>query len=225
MLIVIARTIILYLVVIIVFKIMGKRQLGELQPYEFVITIMVSALAAIPMEDIGIPLVFSIIPIIFLLFFQVVLSYISMKNVKSRKIICGSPSIIVKNGKINQQELSKLRLNINDLLEQLRIKGYYSLSDIEYALIETNGKLSVLPKSQKRPLTPEDLTVDTNYEGLPQTLIIDGVVINENLREINLDEKWLKNQLQLFGINKFSELLYVALDTAGNLIFQKKGEL
>lgn len=220
--IVLVRTMILYLVVIIVFRIMGKRQVGEIQPYELVITIMISALAAFPMEDIDIPLIFSLIPIILLLFFQVFLSYITMKSVKLRKFICGSPSIIIKNGKINQRELSKVRLNINDLLEQLRIKGYHTLEDIEYALIETNGKLSVLAKSQKRPVNPEDLKLDTKYEGLPYSLIIDGEVVEENLKEINLNKKWLSQQLKSFNINNFSDIFYAAIDTAGNLIFQKK---
>lgn len=223
MFIVIARTAILYLVVILVFKIMGKRQIGELQPYEFAIIIMISALAAIPMEDIGIPLIFSIIPIILLLFFSIFISYLSMKSLKFRKFICGSPSIIIINGKINQKELYKLRLNINDLLEQLRIKGYHEIQDIEYALIETNGEISVLPKSQKRPVTPEDLNLDTKYEGLQHSLIIDGVALKENLKEVDLNEEWLRKELLKYNINKFSDVLYAAIDTAGNLIFQKKG--
>ena len=225
MLIVIARTFILYTTVIVVIRIMGKRQVGELQPYELAITIMISALAAIPMEDVGIPLLFSIIPILLLLTFQEILSLITLKSSRARSIICGKPSIVIENGQLQENELKKLRLNINDLLEQLRIKGYHTIEDIEYALMETTGKVSVIPKSQKRKVTPEDLQIETDYEGLPASLIIDGQIQHSNLKKIGLDQKWLEQSLKNFNITDPSQVLFAALNTQGDLIYQKKGEI
>ncbi len=222
MLIVIIRTFLLYTTVILVIRIMGKRQIGELQPFELAITIMVSALAAIPMQDIGIPLLYSIIPIALLLGFQEILSYINLKSPRARKIICGEPSIIIENGEFKVREFKRLKVNINDILEQLRIKGYNTIEDIEYAIMETSGDISVIPKSQKRPVQPEDLDIDTEYEGLPFSLIIDGVVLKDNLKAMNLDTEWLNNTLSQFNINKPSEVFYAAINTQGNLIYQEK---
>ena len=222
MLIVIARTFILYTTVILVIRIMGKRQVGELQPFELAITIMVSALAAIPMEDVGIPLLYSIIPILLLTGFQEFLSLTTLKSTRARSFICGKPSLVIKNGQLNESELKKLRINLNDLLEQLRIKGYHTIEDVEYALMETTGNLSVIPKSQKRALTPEDLNLDTNYEGLPSSLIIDGQVQQSNLKKIGLDQKWLQETLQKYNIEDPNQVFFAALNTDGNLIFQKK---
>ncbi len=222
MLIVITRTFILYTIVIIVIRIMGKRQVGELQPFELAITIMISALAAIPMEDIGIPLLYSIVPILLLLGFQEVLSLLNLKSPKARKIICGEPSIIIENGEFKERELKSLKVNLNDILEQLRIKGYHTIEDIEYAIMETTGDISVIPKSQKRPVIPEDLDLDTEYEGLPFSLIIDGLILKDNLKTIGLDQKWLKDTLSKYNINNPEQIFFAAINTSGDLIYQKK---
>ena len=224
MLIVIARTFILYTTVIVVIRIMGKRQIGELQPFELAITIMISALAAIPMEDIGIPLIYSFIPILLLLCFQEILAYLSLNSTRARSLICGTPSIVIENGKFIESELKKLKININDLIEQMRIKGYHTLEDIEYGIMETSGELSVIPKSQKRPVTPEDLKIDTEYEGLPLSLIIDGEIEKANLEKIELDETWLKNTLKKFDIENSNQVLFAAINTKGDFIYQEKKE-
>ena len=222
MFIVIARTFILYTTVIIVFRIMGKRQVGELQPFELAVTIMISALAAIPMEDVGIPLIYSILPILLLMTFQEILSLLTLKSTKARKIICGKPTIVIENGHIKEQALKKLKINTNDLLEQLRIKDFYTIEDIEYALMETTGKISVIPKSQKRPVTPADLNISTEYEGLPYTLIIDGQIQDENLKELGLDKKWLQKTLDSYNIDHPSRVFFAALNTKGDFLFQIK---
>ncbi len=219
---VIIRTLILYSLVFVVMRLMGKRQIGQLQPYELAAAIMVSALAAFPMEDISIPLVNAVIPILIILIFQVVVSVMSLKNRHARTFLCGKPSIVVKNGNIMENELYNLRININDLLEQLRIAGFQNIADVEFAIMETNGSLSVVPKSQKRPITPEDLNVPTNYEGLSYSLILDGHVSHENLSNLGLTEGWLKNELAKFNINDLSQVLLASLDTSGNLFFQTK---
>lgn len=222
MLIVFIRTLILFSLVVIVMRVMGKRQVGQLQPFELVVVIMISELAAIPMANTGIPLIYGVVPIVTLLVAQVYLAFISLKSEKARGIICGTPSILVENGKILEKELSKLRYNINDLLEQLRAKNFPSVADIEYAILETSGQLSVIPKSQKRPVNPEDLQLPTKYEGLPLTLVIDGQVMHKNLTKANLDVNWLENELSKFGINRLDKVLFASLDTQGQLLFQPK---
>lgn len=224
MLVVFIRTLILFLIVVVVMRAMGKRQIGQLQPFELAVAIMISELAAVPMQNTGIPLINGIIPIITLLVAQLLLSLISLKSIKARGIICGKPNILIENGKINEANLRKEMYTLNDLLEQLRIKGTSNISDIEYAILETNGQLSIIPKSQKRPVTPEDIKVDTQYEGVPLDLVIDGDINYKNLKKANLDESWLVSQLNNFGIGNTKEALFVSLDSAGKLYLQKKSK-
>ena len=222
MLIVFVRTLVLYTVVVIVMRIMGKRQIGQLQPFELAIAIMISELAAVPMQNTGIPLVNGIIPILTLLIAQMTLSFVSLKNVKARGAICGKPSILIENGRIIEANLRSEMYTLNDLLEQLRIKDTPNISDIEFAILETNGQLSVIPKSQKRPVNAEDLQLSTKYEGLPLDLIVDGAVIDKNLKKANLGEHWLKQQINKFGIQDFKDVLFASLDSQGNLYYQEK---
>ena len=222
MFVVIIRTIILYVLVFIVMRIMGKRQIGQLQPIELAVAIMVSALAALPMEDISIPLMNSIIPILLLLIFQVTVSMISMKSMTLRALFSGKPTMVIENGKILQSELINLRVNMNDLLEQLRISGYHNIADVEFATMETNGQISVIPKSQKRPLTPEDMNIETRYEGLCHPLIIDGQVDHRNLNSIGLSEKWLKDELKKFGVENLRDIIFSSIDTTGKLYYQRR---
>ncbi len=222
MLILPVRTIILYLLVVLIIRIMGKHQIGQLQPFELVITIMISELAAVPMQDTDIPLLHGIIPILTLLFIQISLSLLSLKSEKARRIICGGPSILIENGKINQPELARLRYNLNDLLEQLRLKNMPNIADVEYAILETSGKLSIIPKSQKRPVNPEDLHLDTPYEGLPVTLIVDGALKEKNLASLNLSPEWLRGELNKFGLQTWEQVLLASMDTSGRLYLQPK---
>lgn len=221
-LVVFSRTLILYLLVVVVMRIMGKRQIGQLQPFELAVAIMISELAAVPMQNTGIPLLNGIIPILTLLIAQIVLSYLSLKSLSARAIICGKPNLLIENGKINEDNLRKEMLTLNDLLEQLRIKDVPNISDVEFAIMETNGQLSVIHKSQKRSVNPEDLQISTNYEGLPYDLIIDGRVIDSNLRKANLSKDWLADELSKFGIDNFEDALFVSLDSSGKLFYQKK---
>lgn len=207
----------------IVIRVMGKRQIGELQPFELVLAIMIAELATVPMEDKEIPLINGIIPILTLLLLQVVITFISLKSDKLRGVISGTPSVLIENGKIIESELRKLRYNLTDLLEQMRLKNFPNIADVEYAILETSGELSIIPKSQKRPVTPEDLKIPTSYEGLSLPLIMDGHVKLNNLQKLNLDTKWLNAELNKFGINSTTEVLLASLDTKGELYIQKKG--
>lgn len=223
MILVILRTLILFSATFLVLRIMGKREIGQLQPYELVIIIMISELAAVPMENIGIPILRGIIPIFILFALQVTLAYVSMKSERARGTICGKPSVLIKNSQIDEAEMARQRYNINDLLEQLRSKNAPNIADVEFAILETSGQLSVILKSQKRPVEPEDLNVNTKYEGLPATLIIDGHIIHENLFKINLSLDWLRGELTKFGILNTEDVLFASLDTEGKLYFQVKG--
>ncbi|WHH58913.1 DUF421 domain-containing protein [Petroclostridium sp. X23] len=224
MLIAFFRTIFLYILVIAALRIMGKRQIGELQPSELVVTIMISELAAIPMQATGIPLVNGILPIITLIIAEVALSYITLKSEKARDIISGTPSILIENGKINEPEMEKLRFNMGDLLEELRINNCPNIADVEFAILETSGQLSVIQKSQKKPATAEVLNIPTDYEGLPLTLISDGKVNYNNLKSTNLDRQWLVNELAKLGVDDISNVFFASLDTQGNLFYQMKSE-
>jgi len=136
----------------------------------------------------------------------------------------GSPSIVIRNGKIDIDELAKARYNINELLEQLRTKGYANIADVEFAILETSGNLSVIPKSQKRPLTPADLHIDTGYEGLPLPLVLDGTIQRDNLSDAGLTVDWLVSELAKLGIDDVNEVFFASLDTQGNLFYQTRKE-
>jgi len=222
MLLVIIRTLILYATTVLLLRVMGKRQIGQLQPYELVVIIMISELAAIPMQNTGIPLLSGLIPIFILVTAQVTLSYISLKSERARGVICGTPSIVIENSRIVEDELRRQRLNLNDLLEQLRLKNVSDISDVEYAILETSGQLSVILKSEKRPVEPQDLKISPEYEGLPITLIIDGQVINDNLKKVQLDMIWLQNELGKYGIKNVKDVFFASLDAHKQLYYQLK---
>ncbi len=222
MLVVLLRTLLLYSFVVIFMRIMGKRQIGQLQPFELVVTLMLSELAAIPMQNTGIPLVNGIIPILTLVVAQIVLSYVSLKSERVRGIICGTPSVLIENGRIVEPELQRLRYNLSDLLEQLRAKNVPNISDVEFAILETSGQLSVIPKSQKRPVVPDDINLLTPYEGIPYSVIMDGHIIHKNLIKLGLDIPWLQKELEKLGIENPRQVLFASVDSQRKLYYQKK---
>ena len=150
MIILVIRTLILYFVVIVSMRIMGKRQMGEMQPSELVVAIMISDLASVPMQTVDIPLISGIIPVLTLIVVEVLMSYVGLKSRFLRRIITGEPSVVIYDGHVNEKELRRLRFNLNDLLEQLRINNYSNIADVYVAVLETNGQLSIIPKTQKR---------------------------------------------------------------------------
>lgn len=222
MLLVVTRSIILFAVVLIVMRIMGKRQIGQLQPFELVITIIISELAAVPMQNTGIPLLYGIVPILILMIAQIILSFVSLKSIKARALICGKPNILIEDGKIREDELSRLYININDLLEQLRVKGYPNIRDVEFAILETEGQLSIIPKSSKRPITPQDMNMNPSQELLPITLIIDGKILKENLSIARMNESILINNLKKSKISSPDQVLFAGLDSSGTFFYQEK---
>lgn len=189
------RTIILYITVIAAVRVMGKREIGELQPSELVVAILISELAAIPMQETGIPLTSGVIPILTLISCEVILSSITMLSTKARRIISGSPSILIMNGQIDQKEMRRLRFTIDDLMEELRIGGYMNISEVAIAVVETNGKLSIFPTCQNRPVTAGMMNLTCPDGGLPVTIISDGTVYGKSLSSAGKNMTWLLNQL------------------------------
>lgn len=225
MIVVVIRTLILYAVVTISVRIMGKRQIGEMQPSELVVAIMISDLASVPMQAIEIPLLSGIIPVFTLIVAEVFMAVLSLKSKTARRIITGEPSIIIYNGHINEKELSRQRFNLNDLLEQLRISGYPDLSEVEVAVLETNGQLSIIPKAEARGVTVRDLRLENVLrESLPFMLISDGEINQSELKRSGKDEKWLKKELKKQKINSVKEVFAASLDINDGLFIQRKGE-
>jgi len=218
----IIRTIILYLIIVFILRIMGKRQIGQLQPFELVIILMISELAAIPSQDVGIPLVAGLLPVLVLLLLGVTISQITLKSEKARGLICGTPTLLVNRGQILESELRRLRYNLSDLLEQLRSKNIPDIADVEYAILETNGQLSVFPKAMKRPATPEDLNIQLPDEGLPYSLIMDGLIQYNNLNKAELTLDWLQQELHKANITDVRKVFFASVNTQKKLFIQKK---
>ena len=221
MLLIFVRTIILYILVLIVMRFMGKREIGQLQPFELAISIMIADLATIPMSSPGIPISNGIIPILGLLVMHLIISLLNMKSVELRKIICGKPSILIYRGKIQEKIMKRERLTINELQERLRDKDIVNIGDVEYAILETSGQISVILKPNKRSTTPEDFNIMPEYEGISYDLVIDGKVMKENLEILNKDYNWLEEEIGKFGF-KPKEALIATIDGKGNFFCQKK---
>lgn len=223
MLITFFRSIVLYIIVLIVMRLMGKREISQMQPFELAISIMIADLASIPMTEIGIPISNGIVPILGLLIMHLIISVINIKSITLRKIICGKPSILIYRGKIDEKVLKKERFTINELQERLRRNNVVNLGDVEYAILETSGEVTVILKPEKRGTIPEDFNIVPEYEGISYDLVVDGRVMNENLKKLGKDYKWLEKQLVPFKM-KLEEALVVTLDGKGQIFCQKKEE-
>lgn len=216
------RTIILYILIIAGVRLMGKRQVGELEPSELVLSLIIADLASVPMQDYGIPLLAGVVPILTLLAVTMILSVLTMKSVKFRAILCGRPSIIVRNGTLDQGEMAKTRLTLDELLEELRCKGYTDLSQIKYAILETNGLLSVLPYANQKPPTARDLKVSVEEGGLPRVVVSDGRLLERNLKLLGHDRPWLDKQLTQRGCRDISQVFLLLVDETDAVYFAKK---
>ena len=221
MLITFFRAIFLYIIVLIVMRLMGKREIGQLQPFELAISIMIADLASIPMTETGVPISNGIIPILGLLVMHLIISIINMKSLKAREVICGKPTILIYRGKIDEKALKKERFTINELEERLRGNNVVNLGDVEYAILETSGQVTVIQKPEKRNTIPEDFNIDQDYEGIPYDLVIDGKIMEKNLKAIGKNYSWLKKEVEKFKI-KPEEALVVTIDGKGQMFCQKK---
>lgn len=221
MLITFIRTLILYILVLLVMRLMGKREIGQLQPFELAISIMIADLASIPMADVGIPIFNGIIPIVALLVMHLVISNINLRSINVRKIICGKPSILVYRGKIDEKVLKDEKFTINELQERLRGNNVFNVADVEYAILETSGQITVIQKPNKRTTIPEDFNIMPEYEGLSYDLIVDGKVMYENLKSLGKDYTWLEKEAKKFKI-KPNEALLMTIDGKQEIFCQAK---
>ena len=221
MLVIFVRSISLYLIILVVMRLMGKREIGQLQPFELVISILIADLASIPMSEWGIPISNGVIPILGLLVMHLIISLINMKSIRMREIICGKPSILIYRGKINEKMLKKERVTINELEERLRGNNINNLGDVEYAILETSGQMTVIQKPNKRNTIPEDFNIMPDYEGISYDLVVDGVIMRDNLKKIGRNDRWLKEETNKFGINP-EDALIITLDGKGQIFCQEK---
>ena len=184
---------------------------------------MIADLASIPMTELGIPITNGIIPILALLVMHLLISFINLKSLRMRELICSKPSMLIYRGKINEEVLKKERFTINELQERLRGNNIVNIADVEYAILETNGEVTVIQKPNKRNTIPEDFNIMPEYEGIPYDLVIDGVIMNDNLKAIGKNYIWLKKQVNKFGFEP-EEALIVTLDGKEQIFCQKKGK-
>ena len=223
MILIFVRTIIIYVLVLFVMRFMGKREIGQMQPVELVISIMIADLASTPMAEIGIPILYGIIPIFGLLFMHILISVLNIKSIRVREIICGKPRILINEGKIDEKALTKENFTINELQERLRVNNVNNISDVEYAILETSGQISVILKSEKRGVTTEDLKLQVAKTKISYDLVLDGKIMYDNLKKIGKDEKWLVKEIQKFKIRPQQALIFVQ-NGDGSFFCQEKQE-
>lgn len=217
------RTIFLYLVLIFSVRLMGKRQIGEMEPTEFVVTMLVANLAAIPMQDGGIPLLSGLVPILTVLGMELVLSGLIMRSVLLRKLFCGKPVILIDNGKLIQDNLRRTRITLDELTGHLREKDVLDLNAVQFAILETNGNLSVFPYPREKPAPAKEAGIDVKQQFLPVTVVEDGYVSRDNLRKAGKDEKWLETVLSQHQAEAGDTLL-LTVDKSDRILFIRKEE-
>ena len=222
MTIILIRTWILYAVVIFSVRLMGKRQLGELQPSELVITILVSNIATLSLEDTEIPLLHGILPILLLVCFEVLVSWLTLKSVRMRRLVSGSPQVIIRGGVIDQQKLHELRFSLDDLMTSLRTAGIFSASEVQYAVVETNGTVSVMQKPAYQPAGKGDVGAASPAADPPQMLVADGQLREEALQALGRDKAWLESLLHGAGI-RLQEVFLLTADRDGVRTLTRKG--
>ena len=216
------RSIIIYILVLILLRLMGKRQLGEMQPFELVIMLIFADLATIPMAETALPLIHGIIPILTLAVLHYLLSFLSRKSIVLRKIINGKPQIVISPNGIEYSTLKQLDLNMNDLIEGIRGCGYFNLEEILYAIIQTNGTITVLPRGAYAPLTANDIKLEKEKASLPIIVFAEGKFIHENMNIAKIDEGFLNTKIENAGFKKLTEILLITLNTQGKMYIQPK---
>ena len=215
------RTVVLYLVLIAVIRLMGKRQIGQMEASEFVVTMLVANLAAIPMQDAAIPLYSGAVPIVTVLGLELVLSALSLRSVRLRRILCGKPVILIENGNILQKNLRATRVTLDELTGHLREKDVLDLRSVQYAILETNGNLSVFPYPKEKPASAKAAGVPTRPQHLPITIVSDGKVLQENLMKAKKDMHWVQKILQEKRAT-LSETWLLTVDGADRVVFYRK---
>jgi len=224
MLVLFIRVQIIYFVVLLFLRIMGKRQIGEMQPYELVITLIIADLATVPMSDANIPLLNGILPLAILVILHYSITMLTRKSVFLRKLISGRPVIVISPEGINYKALKNLNMNLNDLQENLRQCNYFNFEQVQYAIIETNGKMSVIPKAQDAPATAQDVGANNNEIELPMIIISDGKKLPDNINKLNLDDQKLNKLFERLNIKKIKDIIVMSLDLSGKMYYQLKNQ-
>lgn len=218
-----ARTVILYFLIMTGLRLMGKRQIGELEPGELVLTMMISDLATVPMQDFGIPLLAGVIPILTLLALSMLLSQLSLTSLRFRRLACGTPSVLIQEGVLQQEAMRKNRYTLDELLEELRGQGITGIEEVKYAVLENSGHLSVLPWARNQPPTAEELGVEAREDAtLPVILVNDGRLLRRNLEARGLDDAWLRKTLRREGLSSHREAFLLTVDERGKVTCVKK---
>ncbi|MCF8011031.1 MAG: DUF421 domain-containing protein [Clostridiales bacterium] len=216
------RAVVIYFYMLLLTKLMGQREIGQLRLFDFIIAVTVGSILGGVLSSSNNSLTGPFVTLTTLAATQIFLSYIALNFSRIRRVIAEEPIILIQNGQLLEQAMKKTKINLDTLMSQLRQKNFFNPGNVEFAVLEPNGKLSVIPKSQSRPVTPADLSITTKYEGYPVMLIEDGNIIQDNLNRNNLSESWLMEQLKKFNIQSPDELLVAMLDTTGNLYFSPK---
>ncbi len=212
MLNVVLRTAVVYFFVVLTLRLMGKRQIGELEASELVVTIIISEIAAMPITDLGVPLASSILAILILMVLEILLSYLAYRNVHIRSLVYGKPSIFYQNGKMDQKEMKRQRFNVADLMEELRNNGAVSLKEVDFVLMEPNGKVSVILKSEHSPVTPTDMRIQSSPVRMSYVIVDNGNLIRGNMKRLGLDDRWLKDILEKKKLKSVREVFYLSME-------------
>jgi uncharacterized membrane protein YcaP (DUF421 family) len=222
MIILFLRSVILYTLVFAILRLTGKRQISDLQPFDLVMTLLLAELASHPASDIATPLLYGVVPILTLFLVQQLLAYLSLKSSNIRNFVCGRPLILIAGGIVQERVLRAARYTINDLLEQLRLKDIFEVDKVAYAILETNGSLSVMPKGIDQQPTIGDLKLKPPKEEIPHVLVLDGTVLQEELCRAGRSEEWLRLQLKTMGVERVKDVLFASLNADGLLHAQDK---
>lgn len=222
MAIVLIRTLIVYLALLLTMRLLGKRQLGEMELSEFVVAALIADLAAHPLQDIGIPMINGLIPILTLFCCEVLVSGLSLKHIRLRSLLFGNPSVLISHGTIDQREMKKNRFTLDELMEELRSRGVLDISKVEYAILETDGRLSVLPYAAEKPVTAAQMGLSVPDESYPCVVISDGRVLDGNLRRCGLSTTWMRRYLAEQKIRGAEDVFLMTVNTAGQVYLAKK---
>lgn len=222
MAIVIARTLIIYFALLVTMRLLGKRQLGEMELSEFVVAALVADLAAIPLQDVGIPLLNGLVAILVLFCCELIISGLTLKHIRLRNVLYGKPSFLIVRGKINQREMRKNRFTTDELMEELRNQSCLDISQVEYAILETDGQLNVIPFPAEQPVTASQLGLDAGPGGYPTIVVSDGRILEANLRHMGRDLAWLTKQLKTRGHEDAKQVFLMTVNNAGQIYFAPK---
>lgn len=216
------RSIIIYVLVLLLLRLMGKRQLGQMQPFELVIMLIIADLATIPMAETALPLIHGIIPILTLAVIHYALSLLSRKSIFFRKVINGKPQIIITPNGVEHSALKELNLNFSDLMEGIRAAGYFNLEEILYAIMQTNGTITVLPRSHYAPLTAEDMNIEKEESSLPVVMYSEGKILTENIKLAKIDSDFLENEIKFAGFKSLKDIILITMNSKGKMYIQPR---